>query len=215
MLRTSLPGPRPATVRFGMSALLVAASLLVATLSLAACSGPAATPAAPASDGSLGDVSLGAAIPESTPPPDGSGAPDFNGVDVTNGDPISLSQYRGTTVLLNFVNYGCSASLNDIVSKQLLIIKDLANQRDDFAPLSVFCGCCPPEVLRDFAEENNFEWSWLLDLDNAILTQYYDYLVQYGYPTLVLIDKDQRVIEVAGYTDLDTLNAMIDGLSQY
>jgi cytochrome oxidase Cu insertion factor (SCO1/SenC/PrrC family) len=198
-----------------MSALLVGASLLIATLFLAACSGSAATTTAPASDSSLGDVSLGAAIPESTPPPDGSGAPDFNGVDVMTGDPISLSQYRGTTVLLNFVNYGCSASLNQIVGDQLLVIKALADQRDDFAPLSVFCGCCPPEVLRDFAEQNSFEWSWLLDLDNEILRQYYDYLVQYGYPTLVLIDKDQRVIEVAGYTDLDTLDAMIDGLSQY
>ena len=215
MLSTRLPGPRTATVRLGMSALLVGTSLLIATLSLAACSGSAATTAAPASDSSLGDVSLGASIPESAPPPDGSSALDFNGVDVMTGDPISLSQYRGTTVLLNFVNYGCSASLNEIVSEQLLVIKDLANQRDDFAPLSVFCGCCPPEVLRDFAEQNNFEWSWLLDLDNEILRQYYDYLVQYGYPTLVLIDKDQRVIEVAGYTDLDTLDAMIDGLSQY
>jgi len=215
MLSARLSGPRTATVRFGMSALLVGASLLIATLFLAACSGSAATTTAPASDSSLGDVSLGAAIPESTPPPDGSGAPDFNGVDVMTGDPISLSQYRGTTVLLNFVNYGCSASLNQIVGDQLLVIKALADQRDDFAPLSVFCGCCPPEVLRDFAEQNSFEWSWLLDLDNEILRQYYDYLVQYGYPTLVLIDKDQRVIEVAGYTDLDTLNAMIDGLSQY
>lgn len=215
MLNARLPGPGTATVRFGMSALLVGASLLMATLFLAACSGSAATTTAPASDSSLGGVSLGAAIPESTPPPDGSGAPDFSGVDVMTGDPISLSQYRGTTVLLNFVNYGCSASLNQIVGDQLLVIKALADQRDDFAPLSVFCGCCPPEVLRDFAEQNNFEWSWLLDLDNAILRQYYDYLVQYGYPTLVLIDKDQRVIEVAGYTDLDTLDAMIDGLSQY
>jgi peroxiredoxin len=182
---------------------------------VAACSGSAATTTAPPSDSSLGDVSLDASIPESAPPPDGSSALDFNGVDVMTGDPISLSEYRGTTVLLNFVNYGCSASLNEIVSDQLLIIKDLAEQRDDFAPLSVFCGCCPPEVLRDFAEQNNFEWSWLLDLDNAILRQYYDYLVQFGYPTLVLIDKDQRVIEVAGYTDLETLDAMIGDLSQY
>lgn len=215
MLRTSLPGPKSATVRFGISALLVGASLLIASLFLAACSGSATTTTTSTSDSSLGEVSLDAAISESASQLDGSSALDFEGVDVMTNEPISLSDYRGTPVLLNFVNYGCSASLNEIVSDQLLLIKDLAEQRDDFAPLSVFCGCCPPEVLRDFAEENNFQWSWLLDLDNAILTQYYDYLVQYGYPTLVLIDKDQRVIEVAGYTDLDTLNAMIDGLSQY
>jgi len=80
-------------------------------------------------------------------------APDFTAVDVVTNQKITLSQFKGSMVLLNFVNYGCDPSLNNIVSKQLLAIKALKNQRTDIMPVSVFCGCCPPEVLREFAKQ--------------------------------------------------------------
>ncbi len=214
MLRKRLPGLGPAAVRRGVVPLLILVLLLATTSSLAACSGSAAT-TIPAAAGPADDASLTAAAPDPTPPPDGDFAPDFTGVDVVTGQSISLSDYRGNTVLLNFVNYGCSSSLNKIVSDQLLTIRTLSEQRGDFVPVSIFCGCCPPDVLRNFAEENDMRWAWILDTDNTIVRQYDDHVRQYGYPTLVLIDRDQLVTEVAGYTDLDTLNAMMGGLAQY
>ena len=214
MLGKRLPSLGPAAVRRGMVPLLILVLLFATTSSLAACSGSAAT-TAPAAAGPADDATLAAAPPDAASPLDGDGAPDFTGVDVVTGDTVSLSQYRGTTVLLNFVNYGCSSSLNKIVSDQLFTIRTLSDQRGDFVPVSVFCGCCPPDVLRNFAEENDLRWPWILDTDNAIVRQYYDQIVQYGYPTLVLIDSGQQVSEVAGYTDLDTLNAMIGELAAY
>ncbi len=214
MLGKRLPYPGTIAARRGVVPLLVGALLLLLALSLAACSGSAAT-TAPAAAGPADDASLAAAPPDAVSPPAGDGAPDFTGVDVVTGDTVSLSQYRGTTVLLNFVNYGCSSSLNKIVSDQLFAIRTLSDQRGDFVPVSVFCGCCPPDVLRNFAEENDLRWAWILDTDNTIVRQYYDQIAQYGYPTLVLIDSDQQVSEVAGYTDLDTLNAMIGELASY
>jgi len=129
-----------------------------------------------------------------------------------NGEVISLSQFQESTVLLNFVNYGCSQRLSRIVSEQLATIRTLTEQRSDFVPISVFCGCCVPEVLREYAEQNDLTWPWILDTGNSIVRLYYDYLIDFGYPTLVLIDQDQRVREVAGYTDLAALNDMIEGL---
>jgi len=125
-------------------------------------------------------------------------APDFTAVDVVTSETISLSQFSGSTILLNFVNLGCSSSLSQIVSAQLLAIKELREQRDDFIPISVFCGCCSPDVLRE----------------NSIVAKYTRYLREYGYPTLVFIDKDQNITEVTGYVDISTLSLKIDEMSQ-
>jgi len=141
-------------------------------------------------------------------------ATDFTAVDVVTGETISLGQFSGSTVLLNFVNYGCSSSLNQVVSAQLLAIKELREQRHDFMPVSVFCGCCPPDVLREFAEQNDLTWPWILDTDNSIVRQYARYLRKYGYPTLIFIDKEQNIREVTGYIDISTLSVKIDQTSQ-
>ena len=217
MVNKRLPGLKLAPTRRGAGPWPALALFPVLILALAACSGSGATTASGVN--STDEEFCVIAAPADAAPvgmtsqPDGEIAPDFTSVDVVTGQTVSLSQYDGTTVLLNFVNYGCSSSLNQIVSDQLLAIKTLSDQRGDFVPLSVFCGCCPPDVLRNFAEQNEMTWPWILDTDNTIMPSYYDYLSQYGYPTLVLIDKEQLVSGVAGYTNLDTLDAMIGGMS--
>jgi len=141
-------------------------------------------------------------------------APDFSGVDVVTNDTISLTQFKGSAILLNFVNYGCSESLNQIVSAQLLAIRDLTKERDDFTPISIFCGCCPQAALREFALQNELKWPWILDTDYSIIAKYADYLRKYGYPTLIFIDKEQQIREVTGYNDVRSLSAKIDGISK-
>ncbi|MFC1871677.1 peroxiredoxin family protein [Chloroflexota bacterium] len=133
-------------------------------------------------------------------------APEFIGVDIVTNQEITLSSYKGSVVLLNFVNYGCNAELNNVVSEQLLAIRDLKEQRGDFVPVSVFCGCCPPEVLRDYAGQNSFTWPWILDTDYSIIKDYASHLGNYGYPTLVFIDQEQNIRAVTGYSDLSALS---------
>jgi peroxiredoxin len=125
-------------------------------------------------------------------------APDFNGVDVNTGKAISLQQFAGKIVLLNFVNYGCSSSVNTAVSAQLLAIQDLSQIRTDFVPVSVFCGCCSPGALKQFASANNLNWPWILDTGNSIVPKYSTYLGQHGYPTLVFIDGNGKIINSSG-----------------
>jgi len=136
--------------------------------------------------------------------------PDFTGVDVVTNETISLTQFKGSTIILNFVNYGCSSSLNQVVSAQLLVIREVRKQRDDFMPISIFCGCCPEETLREFATQNNLTWPWILDTDYSIIGKYADHLSKYGYPTLVFIDKELNLSEVTGYCDVSTLELNID-----
>jgi len=142
-------------------------------------------------------------------------ATDFNAVDVVTGKGVSLKQFAGSPILLNFVNYGCSPSINNIVSAQLLAIKQLKAQRSDFTPVSVFCGCCPPDVLRQFAKQNNFDWPWILDTDYSIAAKYGNYLKKYSYPTLVFIDKGMVIREYSGAIDISTLTQKIDSLATH
>ncbi len=137
-------------------------------------------------------------------------APGFTAVDVMTGQPVSLDQFKGKTVLLNFVNYGCSTSINEAVSAQLLAIRTLTQQRSDFISVSVFCGCCPVQTLKQFAESNALKWPWLLDSDNSIITKYSDYVGQYGYPTLVFVDKDQTIRDASGALSIAELGNRLD-----
>ena len=137
-------------------------------------------------------------------------APDFTSLDVVTDQEITLSSFKGSAVLLNFVNYGCDPSLNEVVSEQLMAIRELQDQRGDFVPVSVFCGCCPEDVLRDFAEQNSFIWPWILDSDYSIVNDYASYLRTYGYPTLIFIDQEQYIREVAGSTSIADLSAKLD-----
>jgi peroxiredoxin len=141
-------------------------------------------------------------------------APDFTAVDVVTGKNVSLSQYKGTAILLNLVNYGCNPSTNQKVGAQLFAIKQLQSQRSDFIPISVFCGCCPPDVLRQFARENNLDWPWVLDSNYSIAAKYAGSLKHFGYPTLIFIDKSQLVTDVTGLTDPAGLNQKIDAITQ-
>ncbi len=139
-------------------------------------------------------------------------APDFTAVDVVTGKTISLKQYSNTPILLNFVNYGCNPQVNDVVSAQLIAIKKLKEQRSDFVPVSVFCGCCSPDVLRQFAKQNNFNWPWVLDTDYSIAAKYSNYLKKYGYPTLVFLNSDHYITETTGYVDQSALNDKLNSL---
>jgi hypothetical protein len=139
-------------------------------------------------------------------------APDFTSLDVVTNQIITLSSFKGSAVLLNFVNYGCDPSLNKVVSEQLITIRELKEQRSDFVPVSVFCGCCPEDILRDFAEQNSFIWPWVLDSDYSIVNDYTNYLRGYGYPTLIFVDQEQNIREIAGYTDLSDLSTKLDQL---
>jgi peroxiredoxin len=140
-------------------------------------------------------------------------APDFNAVDVVTGKAVSLQQFAGKTILLNFVNYGCNPNINGAVSAQLQTIKQLKQQGVDFVPVSVFCGCCSPDVLRQFAKQNSFDWPWILDTSYSIAAKYDNYLGQYGYPTLVFIDKGMVIREYTGEVDLSALAKKIAGLA--
>jgi peroxiredoxin len=140
-------------------------------------------------------------------------APDFTGTDVVTGKAVSLQQFKGKAVVLNFVNYGCNPSTNNVVSAQLLAIKKTYEQRGDFIPVSVFCGCCPPDVLRQFAKDNGLNWPWILDSSNAIVSKYSTYLRQYGYPTLIFIDKNMLITDVTGSIDQTTLGQKLDAIT--
>ena len=137
-------------------------------------------------------------------------APSFSSTDVLTNQEVALKNYEGSLILLNFVNYGCNPNINKIVSAQLLAVKELIGERSDFETLSVFCGCCPIETLKNFAIQNEFNWTWSLDSDYSIIQLYRDYVAAYGYPTLVFIDASGYIQDATGYLDRSELDSKLD-----
>ena len=91
-----------------------------------------------------------------------------------------------------------------------MVIRDLEKNRGDFIPISISCGCCSPAELQEFATGNGLTWPWIIDADDAIIHKYTNYLTEYGFPTLVFVNKKQYITEVTGYCDFFKLNEKID-----
>jgi peroxiredoxin len=180
----------------------VVAALLALVLGVAACSSNTQS-------GSSGTVT--------TPSPATAGAsenitaPNFTGVDVLTAKNVSLVDYQGSVVLLNFVNSGMTQGASNIVAKQVEAIQELRSERTDFVSISVVtCGCFTPDELRDWANENSFDWTWIIDTQLVRNAGYQRYVAEYGYPALVVIGPDQSLRQVSGYADVSTLSGMID-----
>lgn len=113
----------------------------------------------------------------------GQKAPDFTLNNLT-GDEVSLSDYRGTKVFLNFWASWCPPCREEMPD-----IQKLHKNYDDIKVLTVNSGENKDKVLN-FLMEKNFSFTTLLDKNGNITT---DYLVR-GLPSTFVIDKDGIIV---------------------
>ncbi len=144
--------------------------------------GSAAAPAIPDVDASVDDIPTGLEI--------GQRAPDFT-TQTVDGDTVSLSDYRGKVVLLNFWATWCGPCREEIPGFQTLY-----NLHDpNFVVLAVNYQESA-DTITDFADDLGVTFPLLLDEDGAINGDVYGARVR-GYPTSFLID--QRGVIAAYY----------------
>ncbi|MCF8000791.1 MAG: TlpA family protein disulfide reductase [Halanaerobiales bacterium] len=110
-------------------------------------------------------------------------APDFT-INNVNGEEVSLSDYQGTKVFLNFWASWCPPCREEMPS-----IQKLHKNYDDIKVLAVNSGESKEKVLN-FLMENNFSFTTLLDKNGKVTT---DYLIR-GIPSTFVIDKEGIIV---------------------
>ncbi len=161
-------------------------------------------------------------------------APDFHATDV-DGKPVSLSDYQGKAVLLHITNIEsplcreCEHALNAQTSE----LERLKQKDPNVAIITLNVRKNPySKDGRSLAEswwKINVSWPWVEDFEPYILTgKYIDYSTLEGgfsNPTLILIDKNGRVIdlyhvyqlgkgEIDGIQSADLLYSKIKSIEQ-
>lgn len=172
--------------------------LLSVTLMLAGCALPAPTP-------TLGPVMTVPTRPAASDIPKvGAIAPDFTLPDL-NGDQVSLDDYRGKVVLLNFWATWCPPCQQEI-PMFVEVYEELKDE--DFVILAVSIGE-GKEKVSNFVSEKGMTFPVLLDLDKNVGRRY---LVR-AIPTSIVVDRDgvvQRII--VGMVRESQLRAELEGL---
>jgi len=127
-------------------------------------------------------------------------APDFT-INNVNGKEVSLSDYQGTKVFLNFWASWCPPCREEMPS-----IQKLHKNYDNIKVLAVNAGENKDKVLN-YLMENNFSFTTLLDENGKVTT---DYLIR-GIPSTFVIDKEGIIVrKQRGAITYGKMEQMID-----
>jgi thiol-disulfide isomerase/thioredoxin len=110
-------------------------------------------------------------------------APDFT-INNVNGDEVSLSDYQGTKVFLNFWASWCPPCREEMPA-----IQKLHKNYDNIKVLAVNAGENKDKVFN-YLMENNFSFTTLLDKNGKVTT---DYLIR-GIPSTFVFDKEGIIV---------------------
>jgi peroxiredoxin len=119
----------------------------------------------------------------------GSVAPDFELTALPGDDELTLSQFRGRVVLLNFWATWCKPCEDEIPSMEQLY-RGLRRQDEGFELLAVSVDESPTAV-RDFMDQHSISFPVLLDPQQQVSRLYQTR----GFPESLLIDRRGRVVE--------------------
>lgn len=114
-------------------------------------------------------------------------APDFQ-AELTSGETVSLSDYKGKKVLLNFWATWCSPCVGEMPALQKLS----EEYPQELVVLAVNCGE-DEATVKKFLEKNDYTFPIALDEENEIQSLYPGVLE--GIPYTVILDEDGKVTE--------------------
>lgn len=111
----------------------------------------------------------------------------FTAKEFSTGKSISLGNYKGKYVYIDFWGTWCKGCVDDIPNL-VKIYKDLDKKRFEFVGIA---GDDTAERLKKFIEKNDVTWPQILsDQNNRIVEQYQ----VTGYPTTVFLDPTGKII---------------------
>lgn len=131
-------------------------------------------------------------------------APDFTLVNL-DGKEVSLSDYKGKTVLVNFWATWCG-----FCDMEMPDLNKLDKENDDLVVLAVNV-MEEKDIVQEYINEGGYEFEVVLDSDGAITR---NYLVS-GFPTSYFIDKEGVLLGgVPGMLTYDQMNEILDSIKE-
>ena len=134
-------------------------------------------------------------------------APDFD-VQTLDGDTVSLADYRGRVIFLNFWWTGCPPCIRELPALQAFNAAQRDAYGDDGAIVLAINQGESPEQVREFLDELGVEGITIL-MDRARVWGN-DYGIS-GFPTTFIIDANGMVrFRKLGELDVDIMNEYVD-----
>lgn len=125
-----------------------------------------------------------------------------------DGEPVSLAEYRGAPLVVNFWFSRCAPCRREL--------RDFATVHGEVGDTVQFVGVDPFDTvsaMEQFASERGVTYDLLRDTgehsDDVLLT---DQLGIVGYPVTLFVDADGRILRQTGEITADELRAAIDEL---
>jgi peroxiredoxin len=139
-----------------------------------------------------------------TGPEIGDLAPDFT-LQTINGQSITLNEFRGKTVLLNFWVNACPACVDEMPYFQTVFDEQA---KDELTVLAINCGESS-QTVRSVADDLKLTFPMLLDPDGKVCTAY-----KHGAPTTFFIDSNGiiRAIKDDVFENTEEIETMLNSL---
>ena len=131
-------------------------------------------------------VILGFAVGQVSAVEVGDQAPDFTLTDAINGSTISLADYRGKVVLLDFFFTTCGPCINAIDQELVPLYNQyyVDNPNVEFLSIDIWETGITAQELQTFANNHGIKWPVLMGADSDIDQ---DYGIE-GAPTIIILD---------------------------
>jgi peroxiredoxin len=108
-----------------------------------------------------------------------------------DGKALNLADYRGKVVLVDFWATWCHYCTEEIPN----IKQNYTNYHDKgFEVLGISVDTCPREMVVEFVKKEEVPWAICRDVDSP--TKVSDYYGIHGYPTMILVGRDGKVISL-------------------
>jgi peroxiredoxin len=134
----------------------------------------------------------------------GNAAPDFT-LQTTDGQSITLSKFRGKTVLLYFWVSSCTACVTEMPYFQAVFDEQT---NEELAIVAINCGETS-QTVQNIVDDLGLTFHMLLDPDGKVCTDY-----KRGAPTTFLIDSNGiiRAIKDDVFQNPEEIETMLDSL---
>lgn len=176
-------------VAHGPAALAVLAVLLAAAAASACGAASTAAPGESATAVSTPELGEVGSAPAGTP----EGALTLNGVDPTTGKTVSLAEFAGKPIVLNFWASWCPPC-----REELPALMELARAHPEIQIVGINLQDAASDA-RELQQEIGFDWPSITDADGEIQRQ----LGVIGMPTTFFLDAEHRITgQVVGGTDV-------------